>query len=203
MRRIALFAAGIISFAAAQEQADSSTANSVFHITAGLVYKTIDQKASEKNISSVVEAMGGWLLNQTPQQIRFRLPKDSVDGFLKMLDSTGVTTDATYARSDFTADYFRLVAGLQAKEYLLKQYLAVLDSSGTEGIYPVSREIADLQNSIELLKGRMRGMIERMEFAEVWVSFNFIDRRVPVVSGNSDFEWLNSVDLPSLLEDFR
>lgn len=132
-----------------------------------------------------------------------RLPQDNVDGFIKHVETIGITADKSYSRTDFTNDYLRLIAGLQAKEYLLKQYFDILDSSGTEGIYPVSREIADLQNNIEILKGQLRGMIERMNYAEVRIYFNFDDRRAPLVTGHSDFQWLNTVNLPSLLEDFK
>jgi hypothetical protein len=182
---------------------NDSILNNVYNINAQLVLKTIDQQKSEKQLCSLVDSMDGWVLTSTRQEIRFRLPQQYVDLFLKSVDSLGSTTDKSFSRTDLTNDYLNLVAGIQAKEYLLKQYFDILDSSGTEGIYPVSREIADLQNNLEILKGQMRGMIERMKYAEIRISFNFNDRRVPLVSGNSDFQWLNSVDLPSLLEDFK
>lgn len=182
---------------------NDSILNNVYNVNAQLVLKTVDQQKSEKQLCSLVDSMDGWVLISTRQEIRFRLPQQYVDQFLKSVDSLGNTADKSFSRIDLTNDYLNLVAGIQAKEYLLKQYFDILDSSGTEGIYPVSREIADLQNNLEILKGQMRGMIERMKYAEIRISFNFNDRRVPLVSGNSDFQWLNSVDLPSLLEDFR
>jgi hypothetical protein len=182
---------------------NDSILNNVYNVNAQLVLKTVDQQKSEKQLSSLVDSMDGWVLTSTRQEIRFRLPQQYVDQFLKSVDSLGNTTDKSFSRTDLTNDYLNLVAGIQAKEYLLKQYFDILDSSGTEGIYPVSREIADLQNNLEILKGQMRGMVERMKYAEIRIYFNFNDRQVPLVSGNSDFQWLNSVDLPSLLEDFR
>jgi|WetSurMetagenome_2_1015567.scaffolds.fasta_scaffold487137_2 hypothetical protein len=175
----------------------------VFHVNASMVLKTTDQKTTETQLLSLIDGMNGWLLCSNRQEIRFRLPQESIDGFLRRVDSIGVKTDASYSRNDYTNDYLKLVASLQAKKYLLKQYFDILDSSGTEGIYPVSKEIADLQNAIEIVKGQIRGMLDRMNFAEIRISFNFIDRRAPLVSGHSDFEWLNTVNLPSLLEDFR
>ncbi len=182
---------------------NDSILNNIYNINAQLVLKTINQQKTEKQLCSMVDSLDGWLLTSTRQEIRFRLPQQYVDQFLKAVDSLGSTTDKSFSRTDLTNDYLRLVAGIQAKEYLLKQYFDILDSSGTEGIYPVSREIADLQNNLEILKGQMRGMIERMNYSEIRIYFNFNDRRAPLVSGNSDFKWLNSVDLPSLLEDFR
>lgn len=177
--------------------------NGVFHVSANLVLKTTNQKSSEVQLSASIEQMGGWLIKGNRLELWFRLPHESVDRFLGMVDSMGVTTDKSYSRTDYSSEYLKLVASLQAKEYLLNQYFDILDSSGTEGIYPVSREVADLQNGIEMIKGQIRGMIERMNYAEIRIRFNFYDRRVPVVSGNSDFDWLNTVNLPSLMEDFK
>jgi Domain of unknown function (DUF4349) len=198
--KTALFILAFITVVCAEKD---SAFGGVFHVNASMVFKTTDQKASESQLCLAIEKMGGWLLKGTRQEIRFRLPQVSVDTFLTMIDSFGVSTDNAYTRTDYTDNYLNLVASLQAKEYLLKQYFEILDSSGTEGIYPVSREIADLQNGIEMLKGQIRGIIERMNYAEIVIYFNFNDRRVPLVSGHSDFEWLNTVNLPALLEDFR
>lgn len=182
---------------------NDSILNNIYNVNAQLVLKTINQQKTELQLCTMVDSLDGWLLTSSRQEIRFRLPQQYVDQFLKEVDSLGNTTDKSFTRTDLTNEYLRIVAGIQAKEYLLKQYFDILDSSGTEGIYPVSREIADLQNNLEMLKGQMRGMIERMNYSEIRIYFNFLDRRTPLVSGNSDFKWLNSVDLPSLLEDFR
>jgi hypothetical protein len=183
--------------------ANDSLTTGVYHVTTSLVLKTTDKKAAQAQLSSKIENMDGWLLTANLDEIRFRLPQDSVKHFLGMVDSMGITTDKNYSRIDVTYDYMKLTASLQAKSSLLKQYFDILDSSGTQGIYAVSREIADLQNNIELLKGQIMGMVERMDYAEIRISFNFTDRRVPLVSGHSDFEWLNTVNLPGLLEEFR
>jgi hypothetical protein len=192
----------ILTIIAVRAETDSLVSG-VFHVNASMVLKTTDQKTSEARLLFAIEAMGGWLLTSNRQEIRFRLPQESVDRFLRMADSIGAKTDVSYTRTDYTNEYLKLVAGLQAKKYLLKQYFDILDSSGKEGIYPVSKEIADLQNGIEMIKGRMRGMLDRMNFAEIRIFFNFNDRKVPLVSGYSDFQWLNTVNLPSLLEDFK
>jgi hypothetical protein len=168
-----------------------------------MVLKTTNQQQTEKQLCSILDTMGGWLLIGNRAELRIRLPQENVKHFLESIDSLGVITDKYYSRVDLTNDYLRLVSSIQAKGYLLKQYLDILDSSGSEGIYPVSRAIADLQYNIELLKGQKRGMVERMYYAEIRIAFNFNDRRMPLVSGQSEFQWLNTVNLPSLLEDFK
>lgn len=172
-------------------------------ISASRVLKTADRKAAADTIIGTVEKTGGWLLNDHDKWISLRIPAGSLDTLLEIIDSLGIVTDRQFTRTDRTDECLRLIAGLEAKEALLEQYLALLDSSDTKGIYPVSREIADLQDSIEQLKGQLNGIFERMEYAEITVHFRFNDRRPPLTSGHSDFEWLNTVNLPSLLEEFR
>jgi len=175
----------------------------IHEISASRVLKTADRKIAADTIISTVEQAGGWLLIDHDQWISLRIPAGSLDTLLEIIDSLGIVTDRRFTRTDRTDECLRLVAGLEAKEALLKQYLTLLDSSDAKGIYPVSREIADLQDSIEQLKGQLNGIFERMEYAEITIHFTFYDRRPPLTSGHSDFEWLNTVDLPSLLEEFR
>jgi hypothetical protein len=178
-------------------------ANNVYQISASRVCKTGDVHSARSLILETTGAMGGWMTKATSQEICLRLPRDSVTLFLTMVDSLGLITDRSYQRSDHTNEYLKLIASIQAKEQLLRQYFGVLDAAGTKGIFPVSKSIADLQKSIETLKGQLRGMLERMEYAEVKIHFEFFDRRPPLTTGYSDFEWLNSVNLPSLIEDFE
>ena len=172
-------------------------------ISASRVLKTADRKAAADTIIGTVEQAGGWLLNDHDKWISLRIPAGSLDTLLETIDSLGIVTDRRFTRADLTDQCLRLIAGLEAKEALLEQYLTLLDSSDAQGIYPVSREIADLQDSIEQLKGQLNGIFERMEYAEITIHFTFHDRRPPLTSGHSDFEWLNTVNLPSLLGEFR
>lgn len=175
----------------------------VYEISASRVLKTIDRKAAADTILAIVEQAGGWLLTDRKQSISLRIPSEAVDTLLARIDSLGIVTDRKYNRQDRTDESLQLLASLEAKESLLEQLLALLDSSQSEGIYPVSREIADLQDSIEKIKGRTNGMFERMKYAEITVWFRFADRRTPPATGHSDFEWLNTVNLPLLLKDFN
>ena len=182
---------------------NDSIPSSVFQIRATRVIKVGDKEAAARLLIASAKKVGGWLLRQEPAQITLRIPEGAVDSFLAFADSQGIVADRSFARDDYTTEYIALLAKMQAKGSLLRQYLAVLDSSGSQGIYPVARSIADLQQSLEEAKGRIRGLQERMQFAEIIVYFTFHERRAPLSSGWSDFGWINLIDLPSLLEDFR
>jgi hypothetical protein len=182
---------------------NDSIPSSVFQIRASRVIKVGDKEATARLLIASAKKMGGWLLRQEPEQITLRIPEDAVNTFLDNADSQGIVADRSFTRDDYTTEYIQLIARVQAKQSLLRNYLAILDSSGSQGIYPVAHSIADLQQSIEEAKGRIRGLQERMQFAEIVVYFRFHERRAPLASGRSDFGWINRIDLPSLLEDFR
>ena len=182
---------------------EKTEVTSIYHVTARCVLKTGNREGAAEKINQIAENNGGWLILQKPDIINLRIPVESVDDLVEAIDSMGMVTDKVYNRTDCTAQYLNVIAQIQAKQSLLNQYLVVLDSSGTGGIYPVSRSIADLQQGLEELEGNMKGMLERMRYANVKISFQFFDRRQPLATGKSNFEWLNSVNLHSLLEDFR
>lgn len=183
--------------------ADSIVYTSVHQIQAGRVIKVGDRENTAQTLAASAKRMGGWMLRQEPERIALRVPADSVDAFLTIADTLGLTVVRSYVREDNTAEYVGLLAKAQAKRFLLQRYMEVLDSSGTGGVYPVSRSIADLGRSIEETMGRIRGLEERARYAEIDIHFSFQDRRPPRSGGWSDFGWINSVDLPSLLEDFQ
>jgi hypothetical protein len=176
---------------------------SVYHTSATRVLKTPDRKVAAEKISKRIIGMDGWQVKWTAKEISLRIPEDSLKKFLLTVDSLGLIPDHSFNRVDHTSAYLKLIASLQSKEYLLEQYFAILDSSGFDGIYPVSKAIVELQNNVEMLKGQIRGMLERMEYAEVKIYFDFNDRKPPLTSGHSNFGWLNSVNHSSLLQEFK
>jgi hypothetical protein len=192
----------VLLCAHARADVDSIHAN-VFQIRSSRVVKVGDKESAARLIIARAKETDGWLLRQNPEHISLRIPQEGVNGFLAFIDSQGIVTDRSFARDDYTTEYIALVAKIQAKQSLLKQYIAVLDSSGTQGIYPVAREIADLQQSLEEAQGRVRGLEERMAYAQIDIYFRFRERRQPLSGGSSDFGWINSVDVRSLLENFR
>ena len=174
-----------------------------FKSCASRVIMVANKDSSEKALEAYAVKTGGWLLKREMDFISLRIPLESVDLFLAFADSQGLVADRSYVRDDNTQEYLRLVAKIQAKQSLLGQYLAVLDSSGMRGIYAVARGVADLQQGLEEARGRLRGLEERMAYAEITLYFRFHDRRQPLSTGYSDFQWLNAISLPMLLEDFR
>ena len=189
----------LFCFLAAQ---DEQLRTQVYWISSRMVLKTGNRDIAADSLLAQTRRSEGWLVSQTKDALKVRIPTGSMDRFFRYTDSLGVVTDRIQNRIDFTTAYLKLVARLQAKESLINRYLDLLDSSGTEGIYPVSRHITDMQRSIEEIKGELQGMLARMDYADVTVDFVFFDRRTPLSSGHSDFKWLNDVNLSTLLEDF-
>lgn len=177
--------------------------SSVFEIAASRVCKVTDRVAAAEKIVRLAEESGGWAVRQEPERVIVRVPSGSCDNLLRYIDSIGIIIDRSYTRNDCSSEYLSLYAQAKAKRALLEQYLGVLDSSKSEGVYPVARAVADLQKEIEDIAGKEKGMLERMEYARVTVQFEFHDRNAPLPTGDSDFHWLNTFDLPGLMGAFK
>ena len=53
------------------------------------------------------------------------------------------------------------------------------------------------------IKGRILFLENRIQYAQVSVSFQFRDRSAPVRTGHSSFRWLNELNIADLMEDFN
>ena len=138
-----------------------------------------------------------------PEQIAVRIPSDSLESYLTAVDTAGLVVDRSFLRTDLSIEYLELHARRKAKKELLEEYLVILDNAGADAIYAVSRKVVELERNIEELTGKMQGLLERMKYAEVHVHFRFNERQTPQASGWSDFGWLNTLNLSTILGDFR
>lgn len=190
---------GVIS---AFAQKDSILSN-VYEIRVQRVIKTPLKDSLISKLSQKSQLMNGWVVLQNSYQMNFRIPSDTLFYFVNLAESLGVVVDRTYDRFDRTDEYIQLYSSIQSKKRLLKQYLSILDSSGMDNMYAVSRSITDLQGELEIAQGRVNELLEKMMYAEVVIWFQFHDVRPPISNGYSNFKWINTVSLPSVIEDFQ
>jgi len=90
-------------------------------------------------------------------------------------------------------------AALKARLATQKQYEALLKQANVDAVLYVEKELIQLIAEIETLKGTIRHLEHRIQYAQVQVAFEYIDRPAPATDGNSSFEWLNSMNLTDLL----
>jgi hypothetical protein len=192
----ALFFA-LVALAAPAEQP------AVTAVSASLVVKVGQPESAADLLVARAKELGGWFQSRTTTAVAFRLPGAQVDAFLAEAAALGVVADRQFSATDLTAELVDQKSRLAAREGVLDQYYAILATANPKAVVAVERQITQLVEQIENLKGRIRYLEHQGAYARVDVSFQFRDRRAPTRDGSSSFAWLNTLNLEDLVMDFR
>jgi hypothetical protein len=172
-------------------------------VSASVVVKVGVPEATADAVVEKAEALGGWFSARTKTQVTLRVPVERHEELLLFVADQGLVADRTYAANDVSAELEDAKARLRAREGVLGQYEAVLATAGPKSIVAVERQIVQVVQEIEQLKGRIRYLEHQADFATVVVSFTFRDRAAPARDGSSSFAWLNTLNLQDVVADFR
>jgi hypothetical protein len=190
------------ALAAAAADAPAETP-AVTAVTASLVVKVGQPADVADALVAAAEEMGGWFQTRSTTAVSFRLPSAQVDAFLAEASALGVVADRQFSANDLTTELVDQRSRLAARESVLDQYYAILATANPKAIVSVERQITQLVEEIEDLKGRIRYLEHQGEYARVDVSFQFRDRRAPSRDGSSSFAWLNTLNLEDMVNDFQ
>ena len=195
--------AAFLSTAAAQQAPAAAPSEAFTAISAALVVKV--QRPDEVADRLVDEARkeGGYFASRTSQQIRFKVPTEDAEAVLALVGEQGLGVQRSFDSTGRTAEVAEVRSRLKAREDVLARYFAVLNTADAKSVVTVEREIVRLVEEIEGLKGRLRALEHRADYADITVNFQFRDRAAPSRDGSSSFRWLNTVNLADLVEDFR
>ncbi len=172
-------------------------------VTASLVVKVGQPADAADALVEYAKSLGGWFQTRSGTAATFRLPGEAVDPFLAKAATLGVVAERRFSASDLTTELIEQRSRLAARESVLDQYYAILSTSTPKAIVAVERQITQLVEEIENLKGRIRFLEHQGQYARVEVSFQFRDRRAPTRDGSSSFAWLNTLNLEDLVSDFQ
>jgi hypothetical protein len=182
--------------ARAEEAAPRQTA-----LDAHLVLKVVHPDDVRREAVDAVKAMGGFPVLVSDAQLVVKVPPDKLGDALKQLGDRGVVLEKTLARNDLTQTIGQLEAQLRSKQEIFGRLRALIDSSGVAATLQIERDMSELVQEMESIKGQLRVQRERARWARIDVAFNFRQRdRLVYVA--SPFEWINTVDLQRFVGDF-
>lgn len=198
-----LLAAFLALSARTADAQEALAAEAFTAVQAAMVLKV--QRPDEVADLLVAEARteGGYFAARSSQQLRLKVPTAEAQAFLALIGEQGQVVQRTYSSEGLTAQVAEVRSRLKAREDVLARYFAVLSSADAKSVVTVEREIVRLVEEIEGLKGRLRALEHRADFADITIDFQFRDRAAPSRDGSSSFRWLNTVNLADLVEDFR
>jgi hypothetical protein len=172
-------------------------------VTGALVLRVDDQAAASANAIALAEQMGGWFSRFSGDGVTMRIPTSGVDAYLAAAQELGDVEDRQYGREDLGGRIADAESRLKARREVLARYLSVLEEASPKAVVQVEREITRVVGEIEGLEGQLRVLQDRVDHAEVSLSFRYRERRAPIRDGSSSFAWLNTMNVADFLDELE
>lgn len=188
--------------AKAAETAQNESVAPLIAVQNSVVLKVNDREKTADAIIARAEKAGGYFSNRTDASVTLKVPSASAQAVLSFIEESGIVVGRDYNARDIGYPLAEMRARLASREEVLTRYFDVISSASVEAVVTVEREMTALVQEIESLKGRLRLLEHQLAFSEIRVDFEFRDRRPPLKSGDSNFRWLNTVNLADLIQEF-
>jgi hypothetical protein len=180
-----------------EEPAEPRTA-----ISSTMVLKVSDRNKTADALIADAEKLGGYFSSRTDDQVTLKVPTEDAKSFIADAEKMGKVVERSFSANDVGGHLRELRTLLKSRQQVFQRYFAVLSSATQSTIVQVEAQMTQLVQEIEGLKGQIRLIQHQLQFAEIVVRFEFRERRPPSRDGNSSFEWLNTVNIADLFEEF-
>ena len=167
-----------------------------------LVLKVGNRDQAADAVIAAVEKLDGYFIERTDENVRLKVPVESVKKLLAQIEPLGVVVERKQEAQDLGDVMDERRTRLLSKQEVLQRYFAVLAGAGPNAVVEVEQEMTALVVEIESLKGSLVMYEHQLKYADVVVSFQFRERRPPIRDGSSSFEWLNTMNLVDLIWRF-
>ncbi|SFG06582.1 protein of unknown function [Planifilum fulgidum] len=124
--------------------------------------------------------LGGYIINETESRdgktlrgtIVFRIPQQRFQDFLSALEKQSVEiTSKQIQGTDVTEEYVDLKSRLRAKQAVEKRLMELMkQEKKPEDLLNITNHLSQVQEEIERIKGRMRYLDDRIDYATVTVN---------------------------------
>jgi hypothetical protein len=172
-------------------------------IGAGLVLKVTDRSQAADTLIARAEELGGYFSSRRDDLVVLRVPTAALAKLIAAVEPLGQIVQRTHEARDVTFELDVKRTLLASREGVLTRYFEVLGDAGPSAVVTVERQMTQLIQEIEQLRGALQLLEHNIAYAEVTVSFQFRERQAPGRDGRSSFAWLNTMNLVDLIEEFR
>lgn len=120
-----------------------------------------------------------------------RIPEDSFQPFLDYMDEiVEKMIDRTITGEDVTAEYVDLESRLKSKQVVEKRLLTFMENAEkTEDLLQISNELAQIQEEIEVLTGKMKYIENQSAYATVEIHLSESNVDVPNIAETKLNTW--------------
>ena len=172
-------------------------------IGASLTIQASDRDKTAAALIAKVESMGGYFSVLNDDAVALKVPAERSRELIEFVKASWKPVEESFRGEDVGASLDELRASLKAKQELYAQLEKLLAAADATGILEVEAAGARLIGEIETLKGRLRAMQHRLDFAAVVVNFRLLKRERPRDDDTVPFPWLTAIGLNALLREFE
>jgi hypothetical protein len=182
--------------------ANAQTAQPVA-IGASLTIQLADRDKAAAQAIAKAESLGGYFSLLNDNAVTLKVPAARSRELIDFVKANWKPVEESFRAEDVGASLDELRASLKAKQELFAQLEKLLAAADAGGILEVEAAGARLIGEIETLKGRLRALQHRLDFATVAVNFRLLRRERPRDDDLTPFPWLNALGLNALLREFE
>lgn len=149
--------------------------------TADLHIEVKNYQETVNNIQQQVEKYDGYVVDSSMYedqenglkngQITVRVPQEKFQTFIKLVEEgSSKVLESTTSGEDVTEEYVDLESRLTSKRTVEKRLLSFMeDAKKTEDLLQISSDLADVQEEIEAITGRMKYIENKSDLATVTI----------------------------------
>ena len=152
----------------------------------------------EKEITSLVKQVGGWVQKLDGPRLPLRVPSARFDDTFARIAALGQVLDRKISGNDVTDQFRDLKLRLENGEKLRARLAAILEQAkNVQDALAVGKELTRVTEEIERLKGAMAQMQDQVSYSTLAVDLR---RSMPSrpASGSLPFLWVRQLGLGSL-----
>ncbi|WP_077320137.1 DUF4349 domain-containing protein [Virgibacillus proomii] len=176
--------------------ADNYTASGrkiIYTATIQLEVKSFKQKLTQ--LEQLIDAQGGYIVDSTSHKdsekgnvtgsITVRIPQKNFQSFMKKVETgEGKLMERSVSGEDVTEEFVDLEARLKSKKVVEKRLLSFMEQADkTEDLLDISDNLADVQEEIEQIIGRMNYLKNKADLATITIE---IRENHTVMKGEDD-----------------
>ena len=169
------------------------------HLQATLL--VADPAESGDQISRWAESKGGYFLLKSESQVVIRFPFAEIKSLRELFaDISERIIEISPEAVDLREQILGLQSGIRSRESILKKNLSFIDRADVTGTLAIEREVQELLQEIEKLKGTLRKLNTDRQLARGEIYLSFMEQSLPKDIPSS-FDWVNTVDFYMLMQE--
>ena len=166
--------------------------------TASMVVSVFNLQDAMTKAEGLPDTFGGYIQSMGEGTLVLRLPSKSLRKAMDTLAGFGVVDSRALQAADVTAEFTDVGSRIRALEETQKQLLGLLSKARTvEEALKVRQALDNINGELEVLKGRMRQLKNRISFSTLSVRLYERGPHTPTPSSNDPFPWVNDLGVES------